>query len=276
MRIRDILNEATVKLKNSCPRPRFEAELLLAHFLKKDRVYLHIFDNIELENYQEFFKLIERRANFEPLEYIIGEVSFYDITLKIRKGVLIPRPETEILIDRVSEIIERENIKNIIEVGVGSGAISIVLARKFPNLKILATDISDSAIELARENIKEFGLENRVKVIKRNIIDEVDTSNIDLVVSNPPYIANSFKLEPNVVNYEPKEALFGGERGDELLKKIILDVKRRGIKYLACEIGYDQREPLEEFFKQERVKYFKFYRDLAGLNRGFIVKFKEK
>ncbi len=131
-----------------------------------------------------------------------------------------------------------------------NGAISIVLARKFLNLKILATDISDSAIALAEENIKEFGLKERVKVIKRDIIDEVDTSNIDLVVSNPPYIANSFKLEPNVANYEPKEALFGGERGDELLKKIILDVKGRGIKYLACEMGYDQREPLEEFFKQ--------------------------
>ncbi len=170
------------------PSPRFEVELLLAHFLKKDRVYLHISDNIEVENYQEFFKLVERRANFEPLEYIIGEVSFYDITLKIRKGVLIPRPETEILIDRVLEIIERENIKNIIEVGVGSGAISIVLARKFPNLKILAIDISDSAVNLAKENIKEFGLEERVKVIKRDIIDEVDTSNIDLVVSNPPYM----------------------------------------------------------------------------------------
>ncbi len=129
---------------------------------------------------------------------------------------------------------------------------------------------------MARENIKEFGLEKRVKVIKRNIIDKLDTSNIDLVVSNPPYIANSFKLEPNVANYEPKEALFGGERGDELIKKIVLDVKGRGIKYLACEMGYDQREPLEEFFKQERVKYFKFYRDLAGLDRGFIVKFKEQ
>jgi len=136
------------------PRPRFEAELLLAHFIKKDRVYLHTFDNIRVENLQEFFKLVERRANFEPLEYIIGEVSFYDITLKIRKGVLIPRPETEILIDRVSEIIERENIKNIIEVGVGSGAISIVLARKFPNLKILATDISDSAIRFSKREYK--------------------------------------------------------------------------------------------------------------------------
>ena len=273
MRIRDILKEAIVKLKNSCPRPQFEAELLLAYFLKKERIYIHIFDNIEVKNHYEFFKLIERRANFEPLEYIIGEVSFYNITLKIRKGVLIPRPETEILIDKVSEIIEKEDIENIIEVGVGSGAISIVLARKFPNLKILATDISDSAIELAKENIKEFGLKERVRVQKANIIDNIDTSNIDLVVSNPPYIANGFKLEPNVANYEPKEALFGGERGDELIKKIVLDIKRRGIKYLACEIGYDQRESLEEFFKQERVEYYKFYKDLAGLDRGFITRY---
>ncbi len=115
----------------------------------------------------------------------------------------------------LQEIIEKyENIKNIIEVGVGIGAISIVLARKFPKSKqCLATDISDSAIDLAKENIKEFGLKERVKVIKRNIIDEVDTSNIDLVVSNPPYIANSFKLEPNIINYEPERSTLWGRDG---------------------------------------------------------------
>ncbi len=272
MKIESSLIWAEKKLKNSCNRPRFEAELLLAHFLKKDRTYLHAFDNREIENIDGFKKLVERRANYEPFEYIVGSVSFYDIELEVEQGVLIPRPETEILIDLVSNIIEKENITSIAEIGIGSGAISIVLARKFPNLKIVATDISKIAIGVAKKNIEYFKLENRVEVIESNLIDEVKEP-IELVVSNPPYIANNFKLEPNVANYEPKEALFGGEVGDELLKKIVLSVKKRGIKYLACEMGYDQKEQMEKFFKEIGIKRYKFYKDLAEIDRGFILFF---
>jgi release factor glutamine methyltransferase len=268
MRIKDTLIWAENRLNISCDRPRFEAELLLAHFLKKDRTYLHAFDNRDIEDIDEFKKLVERRANYEPFEYIVGTVSFYDIELKVEHGVLIPRPETEILIDLVSNIIEKESISSIAEIGVGSGAISIVLARKFPHLKVVATDISKKAILVAKRNIEQFKLEDRVEVIESNLIDEVNSS-IELVVSNPPYIANSFKLEPNVANYEPKEALFGGEVGDELLKEIILSVKNRGIKYLACEMGYDQKESIESFIDEVGVKSYSFYKDLAGVDRGF-------
>ncbi len=272
MKIESSLIWAEKKLKNSCDRPRFEAELLLAYFLDKDRTYLHAFDNREVENVDRFKKLVERRANYEPYEYIVGSVSFYNIELEVEQGVLIPRPETEILIDLVSNIIEKENITSIAEIGIGSGAISIVLAIKFPNLKIVATDISKKAIDVAKKNIEYFKVKNRVEVIESNLIDEVKEP-IELVVSNPPYIANSFKLEPNVVNYEPKEALFGGEVGDELLKKIVLSVKSRGIKYLACEMGYDQKESMEQFFKEIGVKQYKFYKDLAEIDRGFILFF---
>ena len=272
MTIKKAIYWAIARLKESCQRPRFEAELLLSYHLKKDRTYLHAFDNKEIPNIDKFKKLIERRANHEPYEYIVGGASFYDIELQIEQGVLIPRPETEILIDLVAEIIKKENITSIAEIGVGSGAISIILARKFPNLTIIATDISATPIEVATQNIKKFKLENRVKVIKSNLLDEVKTD-IELVVSNPPYIANDFKLEPNVGKYEPKEALFGGAIGDELLKQIVLDVKSRGIKYLACEMGYDQKEPMELFFRENRIESYSFYQDLAGLDRGFIITF---
>ena len=270
MTIKSSLTWAEERLTKSCNRPRFEAELLLAYFLKKDRTYLHAFDNREVEHIDEFEKLVERRANYEPYEYIIGSVSFYDITLEVEKGVLIPRPETEILIDLVSNIIEKEDITYIAEIGVGSGAISVVLARKFPNLKIVATDISKVAISVAKKNIEHFKLEDRVKIIESNLIDEVKEP-IELVVSNPPYIANGFKLEPNVANYEPKEALFGGEVGDELLKNIVLSVKSRGIKHLACEMGYDQKESMAHFFDKIGLQSYQFYKDLSGLDRGFII-----
>jgi release factor glutamine methyltransferase len=271
MTIQKILKEATIRLQESCPRPQFEAQLLLAYFLNQDRIYLTLNSDKEVEDVEAFWTLIERRANHEPYEYIVGRVSFYDIELFINEGVLIPRPETEILIDKVSEIIESNAIKNMVEIGVGSGAISIVLARKFPHLEIIATDLYDAPLKLAQKNIDHFGLKN-IHLIKSNLMDGVE-GNIDLVVSNPPYIAKSFTLEKNVANYEPHTALFGGVVGDELLRQITLDAQARGVKYLACEMGYDQKELLKVLFMQRGINDFEFYQDFAKLDRGFVVEF---
>jgi len=272
MNINQTLKWASEQLAESCERPRFEAELLLAYHLSKDRTYLHAFDTTEVEKLEAFKLLVQRRANHEPYEYIVGEASFYDIELHVEQGVLIPRPETEILIDLVADIIEKEKIQSIAEIGVGSGAISVVLARKFSNLKIIATDICDTPIKVAKRNIKKYGLEEQIKVIKSSILDEV-SEKLELVVSNPPYIANDFKLEKNVGEFEPKEALFGGVVGDELLKQIVLDVRAKGVKYLACEMGYDQKESMSHFFNEIGVEYYQFYKDLAGFDRGFVVTF---
>lgn len=260
------------QLQEACERPSFEAELLLAFHLKQDRMYLIAHEDKRVDNIEEFEKLIKRRAANEPYEYIVGEASFYDLHLSVEKGVLIPRPETEILIDMVSKIIEEENITQIAEIGVGSGAISVVLARKFPQLKVIATDICDTPLKVAQKNIETFDLSEQIELRKSNLIDEVPES-LEMVVSNPPYIAEDFMLESNVLDYEPKEALFGGSVGDELLKQIILDVKAREIKYLACEMGYDQKKPLQDFVKEVGVEYIKFYKDLAGHDRGFIIQF---
>lgn len=272
MQIKELLIWGETQLNSSCQRPRFEAELLLAYHLEKDRTYLHAFDDKEVQDIEQFKELVKRRNKHEPYEYIVGEASFYDIELEVEQGVLIPRPETEILIDLVAEIIEREKITSIAEIGVGSGAISVVLARKFPNLNIVATDICDRPIRVSRSNIKRYQVEDRVTVIKSSILDEV-THELELVVSNPPYIANDFELEKNVGEYEPKEALFGGVVGDELLKQIVLDVRAKGVKYLACEMGYDQKEPMSRFFNEIGVKSYKFYKDLAGFDRGFVITF---
>jgi len=272
MTIKEGVSWARAQLQEACERPAFEAELLLAYHLGKDRTYLLTHDLDSFADVDAFKKLIQRRAAHEPYEYIVGSASFYDIHLEVEEGVLIPRPETEILIDLVAEIIEKENITRIAEIGVGSGAISIVLARKFPQLHSIATDICDAPLKVAAKNINTFGLNQQIELRKSNLIDEVPES-LEMVVSNPPYIAEDFLLEPNVVDYEPKEALFGGQSGDELLKQIILDVKERGIKYLACEMGYDQKRPLQEFVNQIGVEYIKFYQDLSQFDRGFIIKF---
>jgi len=272
MDIQESLKWTKEQLAECCERPQYEAELLLAYHLQEDRMYLITHEKETVSNFNTYETLVHRRAKHEPYEYIVGEASFYDIHLKVEAGVLIPRPETEILIDLVADIIEKEDIKNIAEIGVGTGAISVVLARKFPHLIVIATDICDTPLKVAEKNIKTFGLESQIELPKSNLIDEVPEA-LDLVVSNPPYIAEAFLLESNVVDYEPKEALFGGRVGDELLKQIILDVQTRKVKYLACEMGYDQKEPLEAFVKDLGVKYIQFYKDLAGHDRGFVIQF---
>ena len=271
MTIKQSLTWATSQLKERCERPQYEAALLLAYHLKQDRSYLITHDDKEID-IKEYEKLIERRKKHEPYEYIVGDASFYDIHLKVEEGVLIPRPETEILIDLVAEIIEEEKISRIAEIGVGTGAISIVLARKFPALKSIATDICEKPLEVAQININKYELQEQIELRHSNLIDNVSEP-VELVVSNPPYIAEDFLLASNVVDYEPKEALFGGRVGDELLKQIILDVKAREIKWLACEMGYDQKTPIQAFVKEVGVKSIQFYKDLAGLDRGFIIQF---
>ena len=272
MTIKEALNWGREQLQEACERPSFESELLLAFHLKQDRMYLITHNDKIVDDHESFEKLVQRRVVNEPYEYIAGEASFYDIHLSVEKGVLIPRPETEILIDLVSKIIEKENITQVAEIGVGSGAISVVLARKFPQLKVIATDICDTPLKVAGRNIETFGLAGQIELRKSNLIDEVPEP-LEMVVSNPPYIAEDFILESNVLDYEPKEALFGGRVGDELLKQIILDVKAREIKYLACEMGYDQKEPLQAFVNKFGVKSINFYKDLAGFDRGFLIEF---
>lgn len=272
MTIAQALDIAASRLQESCQKPRFEAELLLAHHLGRERLYLHTHEDETVEDIDGYHTLIKRREAHEPYEYIIGSASFYDIALAVEKGVLIPRPETELLIDRVAQIIESEGMTRIVEIGVGSGAISIVLARKFPQLQIIATDISEDALRIAQQNIDHFGLADQITLIKSNLIDEVTTTP-QLVVSNPPYIASHFKLERNVSEYEPRTALFGGEYGDELLHRIICDVHAKSIPWLACEMGYDQRNSMQGHFDEIGVEYSEFYQDLAGFDRGFVVKF---
>jgi len=272
MKIAQALKEATAKLDSVCQRPKFEAELLMAFYLKVDRSYLIIHDNQDIK-VDEYFELIDRRASYEPYEYITNQVSFYDIELFVKKGVLIPRPETEILIDKVSDIIQNHDIKKIAEIGVGSGAISVVLARKFPHLKIVASDISLDALNIAKTNVQNFNLQEQITLKHTSLLDGIEDK-FDLVVSNPPYIADDFILDKNVVEYEPKEALFGGRVGDELLKDIIQEVKHRDIRWLCCEMGYDQKEPLLTFVRDTGVYCVEFYKDLANLDRGFVIDFK--
>jgi len=265
-----LLTQATQTLRHTSDRPRLEAEILLAYHLDKDRTWLMTHDDVTVEDTAGYEALINRRAAQEPIEYITGRVSFYDIELFIAPGALIPRPETEILVEKAAEVIRANGLRKIAEIGIGSGAVSIVLARMFPNLQIVASDISPDALAIAQRNIEAFGLADRIRLSHTSLLDGVDAP-IEMIVSNPPYIARNVVLEANVQDYEPHTALFADGEGDALLKEIVRLGARRGVGHIACEMGYDQREIISAFVKELGVYSVKFYTDLAGLDRGFVL-----
>ncbi|MDR2100785.1 MAG: peptide chain release factor N(5)-glutamine methyltransferase, partial [Campylobacteraceae bacterium] len=187
----------------------------------------------------------------------------------MHEGVLVPRPETEMLVDKTAELVKKYNARRVAEVGTGSGVISVMLALLLPKISINATDISPKAIELAKLNARKFGVEERIRFHLTSYLDGIEPPQI--LVSNPPYVSKKEELEKHVLN-EPHAALFGGEQGDEMLKDIILLSKKLGVLALACEMGYDQRQSIKSFFEDNKIENYSFYQDLSGLDRGFIMK----
>lgn len=318
MNIQDALKIATQQLLANphITRARLEAEILLMYVLQKKREFLHGHSECELDTQEKeaFFSLLHRRVQNEPIQYLTQRVSFFSDEFYVDERVLIPRPESEILIQKVCEIISNENLKNIAEIGIGSGALSVSVAKMCPEVFIIATDTSQKALQVAQKNIAHFGLNSRIKLVQTSLLDEVEPSDFgsdfaleyspksstmispkpskkrldsslksstentldssldfDLVFSNPPYIADDYPLPPNVA-YEPKCALFGGKKGSEVLESIITLCARREIKFLACEMGYDQREILAPLLASSGYNA-EFYKDLSGLYRGFVARF---
>lgn len=256
------------RLREVAERPRREAEILLGFVLGREQLYLmtHLDEEVEADTYME---LVERRAHNEPMEYITSSVSFFSQEFYIAPGALIPRPETELLIEKLLERLDLSTKESFVEVGVGSGIISIVLAQHCKNASFLATDISADAITIAKKNIELKGMKERIHLIQTDLLDGVDIP-IDILVSNPPYIENGIELESNL-DYEPQNALYGGEIGDEILRRLIDEAISRDVRILACEMGYDQKEKIETYCEGKAIRSLEFYKDYAGHDRGFIM-----
>jgi len=266
--IKEILIDGTNRLRKVARSPKKEASTLLAHSLHVSDIWLISHDDEVIEIPKSFEEFIKKRESSYPLEYILKETSFYGRVFYTDDRVLIPRPETEELIDKIIYTCKDFKSPTIAEIGTGSGIISIMLALLFPNAKIIATDISKDALKVAKINAKKQGVSEKIRFLYCNLLDAIN-QDIDVIVSNPPYIKKDEKLEKNL-SYEPDLALFGGEKGDEILKQIIDIAIKRRVSILACEMGYDQKEKIENHLKNYSLKA-EFYKDLAGLDRGFVV-----
>lgn len=268
--VKDILHDITTILNPVIPRASREAQLIIMYFLDVDELWLITHQKEEINNTEKLFEMVERRAKNEPLEYITNKVSFYSQEFYIDKGALIPRPETELLIDEVlKNLHDKEKEMTFVEVGVGSGIISIVLAQNFPNAKFIAVDISTEALAVAQKNIELFNMNDRIELRLGSLLEPIK-ENIDYLVSNPPYIENGVVLESNL-SYEPQNALFGGEIGDEIIKKLLDEVLKRKINLFSCEMGYDQQDKISQYLRNKNIKGLSFYQDLSDFDRGFTL-----
>ncbi|MGA1931493.1 peptide chain release factor N(5)-glutamine methyltransferase [Arcobacter sp. YIC-464] len=274
MTIKETIKKYSSRLKYVTHIPAKEVEILMMHLLDRNTIWLHLNYNEEFTKEKELEKLIKKRETNYPIEYLINKATFYGENFIVKDGVLIPRPETEILVENAVEIIKKENRAfKVLEIGTGSGIISVMLALLIEDISIIAVDINEKAIELAKQNAKKHNVEHKIEFRLSNLYEKVD-ENIDMTISNPPYIADDYKLPENV-KYEPSNALFGGKIGDELLKDIIDETNKRDIEYLLCEMGYDQKKPLEEYFKKFNIKEYSFYQDYEKFDRGFTIQFKK-
>ncbi len=253
------------------PSPRLDAELLLAHVLQLDRLQLYLqherpLIREELDRYRE---LIRRRARREPLQLLTGSARILDLDFMVAPGVFIPRPETETLIEVVKTLPEPSTM---VEVGLGSGAVGISLLVYWPKARLVGFEISETAARVSRSNAEKHGVAERMEIVEGDAYAESLRSRwggCELVVSNPPYIAEGEELEPEVIDHDPKVALFAGPDGLEEIRKLCAAAAAALTPggWLAFEHGWDQESEVALILAQGPFEGVVCHRDLAGRPR---------
>lgn len=270
---------ATLSFNKNIDTRRLDAEILLCHILGCQRIDLtidkdKILDETSLSVYND---LIDRRAKNEPVSYITGKKEFMSLEFDIERGILIPRPDTEILVEEIIKLYKDKNA-NILDLCTGSGAIAVSLAYYLKDAHITAVDKFDICINTASKNIDKYNLSDRVSVIKKDVLENLEIAgDFDCVVSNPPYIKTDVlsTLPADVKDFEPQYALDGGDDGLIFYKKITDFAKNKlnsgGI--LAYEIGFDQGVTVTEIIeKTQSFKEIRIVDDLSGQNRVITAK----
>lgn len=272
MNIHAVLHEATTALKASnSGEEKLEAQLLLEHVLNVNHAWLitHADDAINSEAHQQFDALIQRRMNGEPTAYILGEREFFGLALKVTPDTLIPRPDTETLVEAALAKIPPSESTNILDLGTGSGAIALAIAKHRPNANVIAIDASKAALAVAQENAKTLNIPN-VQFVLSDWFSALEGQQFDVIVSNPPYIEKADKhLSQGDLRFEPLSALAAGEDGLDDIRGIILDasahLKPEG--WLMFEHGYNQAEPVSTLLASTHFSSIKTLKDLGGNDR---------
>lgn len=277
MEIKDLILKGIKSLSDrEYTNPIFEARYILSKILEVDVSYILAYPEKEVSqnNIEKYEKVLERRKKGEPLQYIFQECEFMGIKIFLKEGVLIPRPDTEISVEKIIDISkEKESIK-ILEIGSGSGAVSLSLAKNLEHSKIDAVDISEIALEVTRENVKRNKLSN-INVFYSNLFSNVNEK-YDIIYSNPPYIPTRDidELQVEVKSYEPMLALDGGNDGLDFYRLIIKEamnfLEKEG--YLIFEIGYNQGKDVSDLLSEQGYEVLEVVKDLSGKDRVVVSK----
>lgn len=276
MTIKQAITKGMIMLKsNNVESPKLKARLLLQYVLDKPRQYIIVYDNKEIDKQQQwqYFVNIEKLTKGVPLQHITHRQEFMKMDFFVDENVLIPRPDTEILVEEVIKIAQKYNSPRILDLCTGSGAIAISLKKFVPNADITAVDISEKALEIAQRNAKK--LETKINFLKSDLFDKLDNKKFDIIVSNPPYIRkDEIKKLSEEVQKEPKIALDGGEDGLDFYR-IITEQAINYLKtgsFLCFEIGYNQKNDVIKIIEDEQ-NYKNTYckKDLYGNDRIIIT-----
>ena len=254
---------------------KLDAEILMAKVLKKDRKYIILNNKEDLDdkNLKYFNKLIKERANFKPIAYLINKKYFWNNEFFVNKNTLIPRPDTEILVEQVLKLTKHKNAMNILDIGVGSGCILLSILKERKNFYGTGIDISKNALDICKINAKRLKVDGRTKFYKTDI-DKFVEGNYDLIISNPPYIKRyDLKyLESNVIKFEPKLALDGGVDGLSEIRKVIKKsselIKKNGI--FVLEIGFNQKNKVVKLLREKGFYTNCTLKDLAHNDRCIV------
>lgn len=279
MTIRELFNTYMEELSHISDTPKLDIEILLSKALGDvDRLYIHLNLHKELtkEQLDSFNKMIQDRLKGRPIAYIVNNREFMGLDFYVEEGVLIPRPDTEPLVEEVIELVKgKENLK-IVDIGTGSGAITVSLAKYIKDCQVYSLDISDKALSIGLKNAISNEVEDKINFIKSNIFSGIEDKGLklDVIVSNPPYIrrADIETLHTQVKDYEPYIALEGGEDGLDFYR----DITRESVKYLkdkgilAFEVGHDQAEDVSEILKHNGYTNIYTKKDLQGIDRVVI------
>ena len=273
MNIHAVLHEATIALKasNNCDEEKLEAQLLLERVLTVNHAWLitHADDKINSETHQQFEALIQRRISGEPIAHILGEREFYGLAFKVTPDTLIPRPDTETLVEAALAKISPSETTRILDLGTGSGAIALAIAKHRPNANVIAVDASQAALSVAQENAKALNIHN-VQFLLSDWFSTLTNQHFDVIVSNPPYIEqDDGHLKQGDLRFEPISALASGEDGLDDIRQIILDafahLKPKG--WLMFEHGYNQAKSVSVLLASAHFSSIETLKDLGSNDR---------
>lgn len=256
---------------------RLDAEVLLSHVLRQERIYLYVhFDEpMEQNELSKFREYVKKRAQHVPIAYIIGEREFMGLPFKVTKDTLIPRPDTEILVENVLNNVDKDKEIEIVDIGTGSGAIILSLLVNLPKAQGKTVDISSKAIEVAKENAVNLQVNDRCEFFVGDLFAPLNGSKFDLIVSNPPYIPKKdiATLEADVKEYEPVSALTDGGDGLSYYRRLLSEgkayIKENG--FIALEIGIYQSEDVKQIAMDNGWKNIKIIKDYAGIDRVVLA-----